>query len=1508
LKAYEKGDFEIEIFQTALYKYINDKGLNINYVLCNGTHAVNSKNIINEKYEFTTPDSAETVSINWERLKSFLEKNSYSVLLVVGSSIDKLTKLKELTDSLNISLIHLQNELAKSENNFWCALYNNHVSFNWEAFYDNEVYKKVPFCTYPFQNKSCWNTSVNPLIPQTAQISSESSNGAISTNGINGNALNPLNNIKETVVGFLKETLQAESISLEDDFFEIGGNSIVGVQFINRINSTYNISLEFDQLYDCYEVSDIITLIDGMVLKDDSPQNKNQDAILEESATEFPLINSQNRIWSESQNIESSISYNINFNLKINGELHIDKLEKALLQIILTNDNFRLRFKIKEDGERIYQEFVSSAASTFELEQIQISEESQIIEKINSIYNLPFDLEIAPLFRATLIQKQAHEYILVFSFHHIIFDGWSFGIFLKLMVDNYLHLINNKEIISNTKNSQYIDYIQWTLKNISNNKLEPHKIYWNEKFNGEENKFIYGDQNTDSSNLGKKIRVIINNEIKNLLKDLALKNRTTLFTVLLSCVRTYLYKLANSNVVIGTPISGRTQKDFENVIGLFLNTLPLKTTLYENLTFMDCLALEKDTVLQALKHELYPYDHIIKDLRLKGAKVDSLYNVMVVLQNQNNRSGLEFQPTKDLPIAIQRGYEIEEKYSNLDITFMFFDNEDTLELELDYNIDAFGSNTIDSFLNNFLHYLKNVCKDESKSIKNVEYIHPPELEQLVHNFNNTQTANINNQTVIDLFIEKVNTCPQATALCIGNKKYSYKDLDELSNQFSNFLLNEKEIKTNDIVTISLKRSEWFIVFIIGILKTGSCYIPLDPNYPEDRKKYIYEDSQSSLNIENSILKEFTQNIDKYNKAYKSKASHNKLAYIIYTSGSTGRPKGVEIDHKALTNYIKSSKELFISNKEDSFAFFTSISFDLTVTSIYTPLINGNSIIVYEDDLSDVLIKKILEDDKASIIKLTPSHLKMIRDNSNIEISNKLRTFIVGGEEFETALAKQITDKFNGNVILLNEYGPTEATVGCMIYKYKGDEQSKSLSIGLPINNTQIYLLDNDLNPVGIGVKGEIFIRPELTQEKFIDNPFIKGQKMYKTEDLAVRLPDGNLIYKGRKDDQVKINGYRVELGEVESTIVELKEYVRDAAVIIKEHNDIKNIVAYIIPTGYMYPKYFVVMDSFPLTVNGKVDKSKLPDIQETDIIKQKYIAPITETEVALTKIWEDKLQLDQIGLFDDFFDLGGDSLLAVRLLAKINADFETNYPLDILFHVGNIKQLSEYIDNGYTFNQDYYLMGSADSDQKIFAFPPILGYGTAYQNIFKGHEASVIAFNFLEEEKDLLDFYAQVIQEHQPYGALTFFGMSAGGNLAYTVAKHLIENYDRKIEHIVMFDSFAITEKDWREKDFDHMYEFVKYDMGLEGLMDNASILRKAKKKLYSFFEFHNDICSYNESIDAKLSLVKAHNNDFKYNWNNIFSMLEIYQGNGEHFDMLQEPHLKHNKKILWNILKKVIA
>lgn len=773
----------------------------------------------------------------------------------------------------------------------------------------------------------------------------------------------------------------------------------------------------------------------------------------------------------------------------------------------------------------------------------------------------------------------------------------------------------------------------------------------------------------------------------------------SLFGLLLANLAALIFRYSGKESFCLVAPIGRQEKDVE-----YLNTvLPLVLNIDGQQSFKELVYYIRNVYNEAVTNQNCPLGNVL-DLKY-GSENKAFFSTAILLQQIQEKKYLkELQPN---------------------LLFQFSNEEKGIICEIEYNKGIYDPQMIAAIAANFLALLTAFLKDSSATISSVAFISEQEKQQLVYDFNKTKTEYPWTRTITDIIEEGALQHPDHTAIIYNQESISYAELSRRSNQLAHYLREQQQLKRDDLVAVLQERTQDLVITILAILKAGAAYLPIDVELHDNRIGSILKNSRAKsvitsrpyahraavcaphLETSHIILMEELELADFPDSCPDNINQPEDLAYVIYTSGTSGEPKGVMISHRSLVHYNWWAAKKYVKEPNICFPLFTSVSFDLTVTSIYVPLITGNTIVVYQEDAGNMVFEKVIAENRVDVVKLTPTHLKMMceMDTEPIRRHSKIKRFIVGGEEFSADLAKKVTAIFNGHVEVYNEYGPTEATVGCMIYQYNND-QTSTVPIGMPSDNMKIYLLDKFQNPVPAGVAGEMYIAgdglargylydQELTAQKFIDNTVEGEGRMYKTGDYARMLPTGGIEYIGRIDSQVKIRGYRIELREIEIALNKY-ELLKEAVVLVQEREGEKHLVAYYVADkklnindlreylltrfpAYMVPTFFLKIDNIPLTMNGKLDKKVLSAIEIC--LDDQYSAPRNEIERKLVEIWADVLKLDaaQIGIHKSFFEIGGHSLNANRLSNLIEASLNYKISLRLLFETPTIKEMANLI-------------------------------------------------------------------------------------------------------------------------------------------------------------------------------------------------------------------------------------
>ncbi len=1022
----------------------------------------------------------------------------------------------------------------------------------------------------------------------------------------------------------------------------------------------------------------------------------------------YSLTHPQKRIWYIEKIYPGTPLYNIGGVFRIKGSVVFGVLEESINLLIKNNEGLRLRF-IEENGEA--KQYVSNYERT-KLDFFDFSKhedpEGEFKKWVEKEAQKPLALVGGELFYFALFKISDNNNGYLVKFHHIISDGWSTKLMTEYICDTYMRLLNREEIIDDESFS-YIEYILNEKKYLLSDRFLKNKSFWNDKFKVLPDAFL-----SKSSDIieGKRRKFALEPELSSQMKKFATNHKCSLNTFFVTLYLLYLNKITrNEDIVIGTPVLNRSGKKEKSMFGMFTSTMPFRFTVDDDSNIMDTMVKVNDQLTECYFNQKYPYDLLIQDLELKKKGYNSLFNICINYYNTKHYSELNGFSVE--PVEFYNGNQL---YS-LELVIQDWSDSGSLVLDFHYKVHDYTEEQIEDMFVRLLGLTRQMITNSSEKVGRLSLLTDDETKKVLYDFNNTQKDYPKDKTIVQLFEDQVNKMPDKTAISFDTDELTYRELNEKANQLARYLV-ERGIKKDTVIGLLTTHSLETVIGILGILKAGGAYLPIDPVYPDDRIHYMLKDSGSGTLLTNLDLSEGikfegeTINLNDHS-IYSGDASDleamsksKDMAYVIYTSGSTGKPKGTMVEHRGLVNYIWWAKKMYASNENEVFPLYSSLAFDLTITSIFTPLISGGKIIVYADsDEKEYVLYRIMKEKKATLIKLTPSHLALLKDMDNVNSS--VKKFIVGGEDLKVSLAKDIYKSFRGNIEIFNEYGPTETVVGCMIHKfdYKTDIRV-SVPIGNPADNVQIYILDKNLNPVPQNSSGEIYIsgdgvargylnRPDLTEERFIENPFINGKRMYKSGDLGRFLNDGKIEYTGRADQQIKIRGYRIETGEIEKHLLN-HDSIKDAVVIDRENNNSKYLYAYIvkksqISTGdlkdfllrylpdYMIPMYFIQLDEIPLSINGKVNRELLPEPESEFNENIEFTAFKDEKEKTLIDVMCRVLNIDRVSLKHNFFHLGGDSIKAIQIAAKLK---EKNYNIRVKDILSNpiIEEMALHIE------------------------------------------------------------------------------------------------------------------------------------------------------------------------------------------------------------------------------------
>jgi amino acid adenylation domain-containing protein len=1256
---------------------------------------------------------------------STIAKNEGTVFLEVGPDTHLSTLVRQNIEISNKKLII--STLGKSNNidernKILTALGNMYtigININFGALMQVRKPRKIGLPSYPFERKRHWiEADLSQRIADNVSAAQNKDNDTLSivnTPLIDHTSASIGISDKETtkILNIWKSMIGNEEIGLDDDFFEIGGHSLLALQILTRIKEEIGIKITLKDFLD----NPTINKLNDKFIKEKTADAIKAEAIKEIDITNFPLSFIQKRIWIVSQLDGLNPAYNIPFTYQFKGELNIDIFRKSIN--VLFNRHFIMFSVFKHKDGEPYCEIVRGPVDVELIDYSNdISEkgEEKIFSFIGQDSRKEFNLETGPLYRLFLLKQNDSSFFFHGTIHHLIFDGWSWSIFINELISIYDSLLHNREIELEDVNSLYLDYARGLQDPDSKLHEEVAEKFWVENLKGCTPKlnFPYDYPRNDSvSGYGEKEDILISKECTLKLKEIAKKEHATPFATLLSLLGILFQRYSGENdICIGTHVANRSRSSLERIFGMFVNTIPVRLQIDDILKFGNFINYTKNVLIDAIAHQELPFEKIVEVVNPeRSSNMNPIFQVAVQWISYSTK------PMESPGLKVEH-VKVKEGISPFDISFNLWDNDGKIEGEIEYNIDILKRDTIIRLRDNFVHLVEAAAENPDRAISEISLVSEKDIKKLSE-FNQTQVA-IPDLLIHNMFENQVGLTPLKTAVISEGRNLCYRDLDYQSNQMANYLL-KIGVMPGDVVGLCIERSADMIVSVLGILKSGCTYLPMDPSFPEDRIMYMYEDSGAKVLIsQSSLLDKFPHfsntpivltdtDKEKINKCNTDKPditiSTQSFAYIIYTSGSTGKPKGVKVHHEAVVNLIESMSKVPGIKENDILLAVVTLSFDMSVYELFVPLSKGATVVVAtsQDTTDGQALIDLLDKNNITMLQATPSLFNILL-GSGWKGKNDLRAFC-GGEALTRNLVRQILPRVKE---FWNCYGPTETTVYSTFIRVT--DPDTPILIGKPINNTRIHILDKNNNKLPVGVIGEVCIGglgvtkgyhnlPELTAEKFI--PFENGEIIYKTGDLGRFLTDGNIELFGRIDNQIKLRGFRIEPGEIENLLSRLPG-VKEAVVKVHrfEDND-DRLVAFLntdtefsltneeitgslsqyLPS-YMVPSFFQRYDGFPRLPNGKINKKALIfEIDESEREQEIDFDRLTGTQKKLFNIWSDILKFKNIHPSKNFFDIGGNSLLAIRILNKIKEELGFTMSFKAFIAFPTIIQSGNYIDS-----------------------------------------------------------------------------------------------------------------------------------------------------------------------------------------------------------------------------------
>lgn len=1160
----------------------------------------------------------------------------------------------------------------------------------------------------------------------------------------------------------------------------------------------------------------------------------------------LPLSFAQQRLWFINQLAPASPAYNIPVAIELTGPLDVVALERGLNEIARRHEVLRTRF-VAVDGTPL-QLITDGLIVTMPVEDLSALTESLRTQETDRILQreaaTPFDLGKLPLLRIRLLRLSEQQNVLLLNIHHIIGDSWSIAVLFGELGQLYQAFLSRQRSPLPDLEIQYADYALWERRSLKAEALEQQLSYWRQQLADAPPMLelpLDRPRPEGQSFRGAREELWLSQSL-NGLKELSRHEGVTLYMTLLAAFQVLLSKYSGQeDILVGSPIANRNQAGTGGLIGCFLNTLVMRTDLSGDPTFEELLRRVREVALGAFENQDLPFEKIVSELRPeRSLSHSSVFQVMFVMENA---------PARPLELS---GLTVQSRYlytgaTKFDLTAFAVEVEGNLQIQFDYSTDLFDSQTIRRMLDHFQTLLENILSNPGARLSALSLLRDLERDALVSNWNGCRRDYPVDRSMVYLFQEQAERSPQATAVVCEGRALTYAELNVRANQLAHFLRRAK-VSADVCVGLLADRSVEMLVGLLGILKAGGAYVPLDPKQPKARLVFQLEETRAPVlvtqerylsEVEAYAGRTVCLDLDRLLLESEEKSNPNwtidpeDLAYVIYTSGSSGTPKGTLIQHSSLTNYLCWFNEN-VGREVGRLPVVTGLWFDMCLKQLLAPLLRGDEVwILPEHIVSEPagLLQACAKFPRVGL-NLVPSLWRIILDE--IESSGgagNLSYLIFGGEKLSAELVSRSFAALP-HLQIWNLYGPTEATSNASGGRVV---PNASVTIGRPIANVRVCLLDTRLRPVPIGVPGELYIggagvargylnRPQLTMEKFIVDPFDEesGNRLYKTGDRARFLPDGSIDYLNRIDNQIKIRGYRVEPDEIEAVLNSHPQVNKSVVIGREDRAGDKRLVAYVVLSeevetiisdlrrwvkqqlpDYMVPSSFVVLDELPLTTNGKLDRRALPAPDGKEFLENAFVAPRDTLELLLAKIWENVLEVQPIGIKDNFFDLGGNSLLGVRVFAQIEKACGKKLPLATLMQTPTVEQLASLMseEKWSPLWSSLVAIQPGGSRAPLFCLHLALGHVLFYRDLAQrlGTDQPVYAFQPQGLDgaaarhtriEEMVAHYIKEMRVLQPNGPYYLAGSSSGGLFAFEMAQQL-HAQDQKIGLLALFDTYA---------------------------------------------------------------------------------------------------------------------
>ena len=1300
-----------------------------------------------EQLEDTTPETIEQLkqsllhseiqAIDPDTLSNIAEQSGYSLELSYSGS----------GQSGRMDALFRVESRAQCEGRVFWSQQQEVQALSWNNYGTNPLKGKFGRELIPLLKQSALEKLPEYMVPSVFKIMDElplTPNGKVDRKSLpipgdirvnlRDDYIAPRNKIEKQLADIWAEILKLERIGVADNFFDLGGHSLMATQVISRLRKQLNIEIPLSEMFGYPTVAELAQVVEGLL---ENRQGDNSLKIKPVSRdSDIPLSFAQERLWFLNQLEPDSTSYNMTLAVRLIGDLSLTALSQSLDSIVLRHEAFRTVF-VNQNGLPI-QVIKDSGSVALPIDDFStLPVESRELE-INQIHRqeilLAFDLSCGPLLRGKLLKLSSTEHVLLLTMHHIIYDGWSLGILFRELGEFYAAYSNDSKPSLDKLLIQYADFASWQREWLSGEVLAKQLSYWKHQLDSLPTLALPIDKPRPPIQTfnGALESISVSETLRAQLEALGKENNSTLFMTMFAVFSVLMQRYSGQDdIAVGTPIANRNRAELENLIGFFVNMLVLRTDLEDDPDFMTYLKRIQTMTLQAFEHQDVPFEKLVELIQPERDRSrNPLFQVQFALQN------VPLEPLELEGLQL-RPLDIETEITRFDLECHVWMTSVGLEIVFIYNSDLFEVSTIRRMLTHFKQLLGQVVSHPILPVSQLSLLTDSEQQQLSL-WNQTQHS-FEGVSLVQLFESQVDKTPDAVALMYEGAQVSYLQLDQRANQLAHYLQSQ-DVSQGDLIGVCMERSIDLVITLYGIIKAGAAYVPLDPDYPLNRLSFMLEDTALRMVISHSNLKsivpvrEVQQLLIDTDEVVSTQSCSRLLlsiegesaAYIIYTSGSSGQPKGVINSHRGIVNRLSGMQQSFQIDESDRVLQKTPYSFDVSVWEFFWPLMSGATLVIAKagGHKDPAYLTNVIQQSGITTIHFVPSMLAAWLEHQQLVKTPALSTLkrvLCSGEALSYQLQQQFFEQCTAPIELHNLYGPTEAAIDVTHWHCRRDDNRHIVPIGHPVANTQIYLLDKRMQPVPVGVAGELYIgglqvaqgylnRKALTEQAFIPNPFdLQTDKrlstqLYKTGDLARFLEDGSLEYLGRIDFQVKLRGNRVELGEIEAALTQ-QDAIRDAAVLCHVYpSGEQQLIAYCTTKQpvkhdtyavteildalkkylpeYMIPAAVFMLDEFPLTSSGKLNRLALPNPGSAiSKVKTEFVAPEKALERALEEILKDVLSANKIGIHDNFFDLGGHSLMATRVVSRIRQKEGIDMPVASLFENPTIHGMADYIES-----------------------------------------------------------------------------------------------------------------------------------------------------------------------------------------------------------------------------------